>query len=208
MAITRELLKTAIPGITDDQIEAIMKEVGITETAHSEALRESTRLLEAAQTEASGLRDQIKARDDDIEALRKTVGSNEELSRQFADLQQKYNDDTSSLQSQLTAQAREHATERLFSGLKFTSEYAKKGAMAEFEAKQYTFDGKEFKGASEFIDALKNTPGALVEETPATPPADEPKGPQFAGPTHPTPPSEGVKFDFSGLNFVRKPPEK
>lgn len=218
MAIKRDFLKTVVEGITDEQLDKIMAEVGKTETAHNNTIAAKDADIAAKTTTINTLNAQLQTRDADIEKLRQEKGADADLQKKLDELQSKYDTETKTLNEQLTAQAQQFETERLFAGIEFTSDYAKQGAMAAFKEKKYRWDGKTFEGAEAFIDTLKKDAKAVVQPEPSP---DEGNGgdnggsqqqqqkpkPNFSQGTGSGTGSNTPTFDFSGYNFLRNPPE-
>lgn len=169
-------------------IDSIMDENGKDVQAGKNALAELTRV----SAERDGLKSQIADRDKDIKSLQKQVGDNADLATQLSNLQAKYDKDTSDLQARISEQSINHATEKFFAQFEFTSELAKKAAIAEFKEQKFKLDEKtgDFLGGKDWVEGLKKTnPGAFKAE----PNTDGDKGgagrsgnggnPYFVGPT-------------------------
>ncbi len=103
--MNREFVKTTIPGITDEQLNAIMTEYGKAVNAGNQAIE----TLKARDTEIAGLKGQITQRDKDIKDLQGKVKGNDDLTKQLDDLNAKYKTDTEALQKKLDDQAVDHA---------------------------------------------------------------------------------------------------
>lgn len=166
--MTRDFLRSAIEGITDEQITAILNENGkdLTESKNALALKEQE--LATVKTERDGLNTQIASRDEDIKDLQSQVKGNEGLEQQLKDLQDKYDKDTADLKNTLSEQAISHATEKFFTGVEFSSTLAKNAAMSQFKEQGFKLDEKtgEFIGGKDWLENLKKTePAAFkVEE--------------------------------------------
>ena len=160
MPFTRDFLKSQVPEITKEQLDAIMKEYG----------SEATRLNEtiaAITTERDGLKTQLSQRDEDLGKLKKEAEGSEALKKQFEELQSKYKTDTEKLTADLAQQQNDFAVDKLFSGIKFTSELAKKAAISEFKAQGFKMKDGKFEGGDAFIaDMKKNNASAFVVEEP------------------------------------------
>lgn len=207
MAITREFLEKL--GITEKTtLDAIMTENG-------NAIEEHKKVVETKDTEITGLKKQIGDRDNDIKELKKQTGNTAELNTKLTELQTKYDTDTKGLQEKLNDQAYDHAAEKYFDGYKFTSNAARKAALADFRTKKLKLADGKFEGADEFIAALKKEdPSAFAtEDKPAggaggqqQPPATPATKPQFTVGANQSQPGGGDKspFDF-GFTPVRTP---
>lgn len=157
MAITREFLRKLIDGISDENITAIINEAQADKKKAEDDLVAKTKELETVTTERDGLKTQIADRDKDIKDLQIKVSGQADLEKQIKDLQDKYDKDTTDLNEKLSNQAYSHATEKFFSGVEFSSELAKQGAIAAFKEKGFTLDDKTgtFVGGKEWLDALQ-----------------------------------------------------
>ena len=219
MALTREFLKKLVDGISDENITSIINESQKdTQKAQSD-LQAKIQELQTVTTERDALKTQIGQRDDDIKALQKQVKGNEDLETQVKTLQDKYNADTKALTDKLSAQAREFASEKFFSSVKFSSELAKKAALADFAKENFQLDEKtgNFIGGTEWLEQLKKdqptafeaektdggTESAAQEETkPASPFFSNPNGSQQqnSGAKNDTP----FTFNFNGVREQKK----
>lgn len=157
MAMTREFLKRQIEGITDEQITAIINEAQADKKKAEDDLSAKTKELETVTTERDGLKGQIASRDKDIKDLQKKVNGQEGLEQQIKDLQDKYDKDTQTLNQQLSDQARSHAIDNFFSSVEFSSDFAKQGALAAFNEKNFMLDEKTgtFIGSKEWLETLQ-----------------------------------------------------
>lgn len=209
----RDFLKNTIPGITEEQMSAILNENGndLAELRGTIAAHEAT--IQTLTTERDGYKDQVADRDKDIKDLQDKAKGNDELTRQLGDLQTKYDNDTKALQKKLDDQAAEHATEAAFAGVPFASSLARRAAIAAFREKGYKpgSDGK-YAEAESFIAQLKrDDPAAFKpEEEKPEEPAPEPKPlPRFTSPmgSQLSAPESGSPLGLS-LHFVRKPPNR
>lgn len=91
--MNREKLKEL--GLTDEQIESIM-------AAHGSALTKALNESSTKDETISNLQEQLANRDKDLKKLQKSVKDNEELSSRFEELQEKYTQDTKSLNDQIS----------------------------------------------------------------------------------------------------------
>lgn len=137
-------------------VEAIMAEFGKYKTRTDNAIT-------ALTTERDGLKNQLgeaeKAiqsyKDMDVEGIKASV-------KQWED---KYNADTQALKGQLEAANYGFAVKEAASGLKFTSEGAKKAFLSDLTAKKLPVQEGKLLGMEDFIKAYKETdPGAFVPE--------------------------------------------
>lgn len=190
----REELKNL--GMTDEQIKFVMDENGKDINAQKSIIEQKDQQITALTTERDGLKTQVADRDKDIADLKKESGNTEELNKKLTDLQTKYDTDTKDLQGKLDAQARSHAAEKFYDKVEFTSTYAKKAAIAEFNAANLEFKDGAYVGADDFLKKQKtDNPDAFkVVEPPKDP---EPK-PKFADP-NPQPAKPKAKFSLAEM---------
>lgn len=180
----RDFLKKL--GLDDDMIDKVMaqhgKDIEAAKRAEADAQKQA---VAAKDTEITGLKEQIAQRDKDIKALQ---GSNDDaaaVKKQLEDLQGKYKTDTDALNKKLKDQKegfeRQTATEKFFAGVDFSSELARKAALAEFSDKAFKLENDVFVGGKEWLEDLrKNSPDAFK---PSGDPDDNPAGgkPNFGG---------------------------
>ena len=97
----REFLKQQIPGITEEQINAILNENGndLADLRSTISRHETT--INTLTTERDGYKTQLADRDKDIKELQGKAKGNEDLTKQLGELQTKYDTDTKALQKKL-----------------------------------------------------------------------------------------------------------
>lgn len=155
-------------------------------------------------TELEGVKKQLTAanttiqsyKDMDIEGIRQSA----------ADWETKYNTDTQKLKDDLAAQAYEHACDMAATGIKFSSNGARKAFIADLRDKKLTLENGKLLGLDDYVKSYKETdPGAFAPETPPpdAPPADTP---YFSKGTGGSDTKEKPKGSTFGFNFtgVRK----
>lgn len=194
----REELKKQ--GLTDEQIDYVMTENGKDVNAQKAIVEQKDQQITALTTERDGLKTQVADRDKDIEDLKKQSGNTDELNAKLTELQTKYDTDTQALQGKLDSQARTHAAERYFDKVEFSSAFAKKAAIAEFNSAGLEFKDGVFVGADDFLKKMKSeNPDAfkVVE-----PPKDPDPKPQFTNPNPKPDPKDTNPFSF-GFTAVR-----
>ncbi len=161
----REEIKTLIPEITKEALDAIMDMNG----KDIEAAKAN---ITALTTERDGLKAQLadantaiqSYKDMDIEGVKQSV----------KDWETKYNTDTQKLKDDLAAANYGFAVERAVSGLKFTSESAKKAFVADLTGKKLPVQEGKLLGLEDFTKTYRETdPGAFA-------PADDDKTPIFS----------------------------
>ncbi len=163
-------------GLTDEQVDQVMAINGDDVNASKAIIAQRDEQIKTLTTERDGLKDQVAARDKDIADIKKTAGDNSALTQQLSELQTKYNEDTAKLQKSLDDQARAHAIEGLFGKIEFTSAFAKRAAMKEFEAAGLEFKDGKFADADATIAKMKkDNPDAFKAETKPDPTPPKPK---------------------------------
>lgn len=194
----REELKNL--GLTDEQIKFVMDENGKDINAQKTIVEQKDQQIAALTTERDGLKTQVADRDKDIVDLKKQAGNSDELNQKLTELQTKYDTDTQALQGKLDTQARTHAAERYFDKVEFSSAFAKKAAIAEFNNAGLEFKDGAFIGADDFLKKMKTeNPDAFKV---AEPPKDPDPKPQFTNPNPKSDPKAENPFSF-GFTAVR-----
>ncbi len=144
--------------------------------------------FDAKETEITGLKEQLKNanaeiqsyKDMDIDSIKKSV----------SDWETKYNKDTQELQDKLVKKDYEYKVKEKVSGLKFTSESAKKSFMADLMEKNLKLENDTILGFDDFVKNYKETdPNAFESEQ---------KPPQFSNG------SNSGKVDLSNTDALRK----
>lgn len=162
----REFLKGL--ELDDETIDTIMAEHGKLVTKDKEKITELTKQINDANGEIQSYKDM------DIDSIRKSA----------EDWKTKYEEMEANQKAERERSIREERTNAFFNDVKFASNAAKEGVIAEFNKKGFKYDeeAQKFQGASEWLEDLKkNDTGAFVSEV-ATP--------KFtASPTAPTKPS-------------------
>ena len=158
MAFNREFLKKAFPEITKEQLDALMNEHGTELTSLNEKITAMT-------TERDGLKTQLTQRDVDFAELKKKAEGSDTLKTQLDEMQTKYKTDTEQLQASLTKQQVDFAVDKMFTGIKFTSDLAKEAAVAKFKSQNLKLKDGAFEGGDTFIADIKaKNPSAFVPE--------------------------------------------
>ena len=192
----RDFLKATIPGITDEQIKAIMDENG----KDIEAGNRAKEQISAKDQEINGLKSQITQLNSSIDELKKSAGDNEALKNQITQMQESHKSEVDKLNKQLSQQAYDHAAEDFFAGVKFKSTFAKTAIIADFKSKGYELKDGKFIGSDGYIDAVKKAdPSAFEDDAPAAPPA--PAGPKFTHQMTNNPQSSSGNKPLPGLFF-------
>lgn len=177
--------------LSDAAIEAIMAEHGKDITASQNTIQNLTTERDGLNAQLVDANKTIKSYTDmDIDGIKKSA----------ADWETKYKNDTKVLKDQLDAANYSFGVERAVSGLKFTSEGAKKSFMADLTAKKLQLQDGKLLGLDDFVKSYKESdPGAFAKED-KTPPAG-PAKPQFTNP-NPTASGNGGESNPFGFNFT------
>lgn len=177
-------------GLTDEQIGSIMAENGKDIEKYKkdvEKYKEQYDGTKASLEEANAAIQSYKEMD--IEGIKQSA----------EEWKSKYEADTQALNDQLAKKDYDYALNNYFSAMKFSSESAKAGVVAQFREKGFKLEDGKFVGAEEFINSLKEKDAtAFVSEEPAQ---NEPL-PVFSRSTNPkvkTEPASGFGFNFSGV---------
>lgn len=204
-ALTFEELKTAIEA--DKSIKLVnLKDGGYV----------SQEKFDAKETELKGVKEQLTAANEQIESFK---GEDiEGIKAKVDEWKTKYDADTEDLRKQLEAQEIKHQRDMYFADVKFSSNAAKIGMMAEFDKQQFQLKDGVFQGADNWLEEQKkNDPASFVQEPtePEKPEEPEkPQTPQSALPKFVTSTSKGSgpsseqmqPFNF-GFRHVRQVPE-
>lgn len=115
------------------------------------------------KTRADGLEGQLKDANATIESYK---GMDIDGIKKSADeWKTKYETETANLQEQMKQQTYDYEAERYLSKYKFSSELAKKAALAEFREKKFQLQDGSFLGADDFMKQMKEAnPTAFVNE--------------------------------------------
>jgi len=148
-------------GLSEEQVNGIMK---LKSTAMSEmdTLNNKIALLttdkENLQKQLNDANEEIKSyKDMDIDSIKKSA----------SDWETKYNDLVKEQNDAKEKSIRDERTNAFFNDIKFASESAKAGVIAQFNAKDFKYDeeSKKFLGASEWLkDLQEKDSGAFLSE--------------------------------------------
>lgn len=137
----REEIREKIPDITDEQLEWLMAETG-----------RSIQSLAAVTAERDGLARQLDAANAKLEGYEPDWKTQVEAARQAT-------------AAQIAEMESGYAAERAVSGLKFSSESAKKAFLADLTAKKLPLQDGKLLGFEEFAERYKEAdPGAFIPE--------------------------------------------
>lgn len=161
----REFLKGLDLGngthLPDETVETIMTEYGKTEANLQNTITALTTERDGLQTQLTDANAAIQSyKDMDIDGIKQSA----------ANWETKYNTDTQALRDQLDATKYGYAVEQAITGMKFTSDSAKKAFTADLTAKKLPIQDGKLLGLEDFTKSYKETdPGAFAPET--TPPS-------------------------------------
>ena len=109
------------------------------------------------------LENQLKETNDKMQELSKV--DTEELKKQIADLQNKYEEDTKALNEKYQLREYDIKLNDYAKDLKFSSNSARKSFMSDLKAKELKFEDDKLVGFDDFVNSYKeNDPNAFMEE--------------------------------------------
>ena len=109
------------------------------------------------------LENQLKETNDKMQELSKVA--TEELKKQIADLQNKYEEDTKALNEKYQLREYDIKLNDYAKDLKFSSNSARKSFMSDLKAKELKFEDDKLVGFDDFVNSYKeNDPNAFMEE--------------------------------------------
>jgi len=152
----RDLLKDM--NLSEEQIDKIMSANG----NDIENAKGSAGDVEAIKQENDSLKSQITERDKDIKGLKKQAGSNDELTKQFEELQNKYETDTQNLQGELQSTKLNGALDSVLNGANVRNAKAAKALLNMDDIKLN--DKGELEGVGAQLDSLKKSDSYLFDE--------------------------------------------
>lgn len=182
-------------GLTDEQISSIMAENGKDVEKYKNSSEKYKQQYESTKASLDEANTTIQSyKDMDIEGIKKSAD----------DWKEKYEKNNAEMVAKLAQQERNHAMDTYFSQMKFSSESARRGIIAQFNEQNFDLKDGKFVGAEEFMNKLKETDaGAFaVEETENNP------LPTFSRGTNSNPaPNNKDAFNF-GFSGVRPRPKE
>ena len=183
-------------GLTDEQINSIMAENGKDVEKYKTSSEKYKQQFESTKASLDEANTTIQSyKDMDIESIKKSADEyKEKFEKKEAEMNQK-----------LAQKERDHQMDKYFSGLKFSSESAKRGIIAQFNEQNFDLKDGKFVGAEEFMNKLKETDaGAFAKEEPEDNPL-----PSFSRGTNSNPNPAGNKNNFGfGFSGVRSRPKE
>ena len=158
----REFIKQLLPDIDEGILDKIMDEAGKDVENHKQQISSLTTERDTLKTQLEEANASIQSyKDMDIDGIKEKV----------AEWEMKYNADTKALQEKLDAQAYGYAVEKVASGVKFSSNGAKKAFISDLTAKNLKLsdDGK-LEGFTDFLEQYKkDDPSAFKTDEPGKP---------------------------------------
>lgn len=127
--------------LDDETIDTIMAEHGKIVTKDKEKVAELTKQIEDVNKEIQSYKDM------DIDSIKKSA----------EDWETKYKEAVENQKAEKEKSIREERTNAFFNDVKFASESAKAGVIAQFNEKDFKYDeeAQKFQGASEWLEELK-----------------------------------------------------
>lgn len=144
--------------------------------------------FDAKETEITGLKEQLKNANAEIQSYKDM--DIDSIKQSVSDWEAKYNKDTQELQDKLVKKDYEYKVKEKVSGLKFTSESAKKSFIADLMQKNLKLENDTILGFDDFVKNYKETDPNAFE--------NEQKPPQFSNGSH------SGKVDLSNTDALRK----
>lgn len=145
--------------LSKEAVEAIMAEHGKTKGA-----LENT--ITALTTERDTLKTQLGEANEAIKGFEKL--DIDGIKAKTEEWETKYNTDTQALKNQLAAKEYEYSVNGAVSGLKFTSESARKAFVADLTAKELPVQDGKLLGLDDFVKSYKDSdPNAFASDDPA-----------------------------------------
>lgn len=117
------------------------------------------------KTQSDGLDGQLKTANAEIKSYKDM--DIDGIKTKAAEWEHKYTADTTALQEKMNRQAYDFEAERYLGKFKFSSDLAKKAALAEFKDKAFQLQDGAFLGAEDYMKQMKEAnPAAFVEDAP------------------------------------------
>ncbi|WP_279006112.1 phage scaffolding protein [Thomasclavelia cocleata] len=144
-------------GLNDEQISSIMAENGKDIEKYKKDVEKYKEQYEGTKESLDKANETIQSyKDMDIDSIKKSA----------EEWKSKYEADTSALNEQLAKKDYDYALNNYFSSMKFSSESARAGVIAQFKEKDFKLEDGKFVGAEEFINSLKEKDAsAFVDES-------------------------------------------
>lgn len=165
-------------GLTKEQIDEVMKMKGNLIIEKDTKIEELSKNLDSVTIERDDLKTQLKNANTEIQSYKDM--DVEGIKQKINDWETKYNEDTKALQEKLDKKDYDYKVKEKVSGLKFTSESAKKAFISDLTNKGLKVENDNLLGFDDFVKEYKQSdPGAFVpDEDP-----NQKSKPQFGSPT-------------------------
>ena len=151
--------KEVYEGLSDD----IKKEFDEKELIINDGTYIPKAKFDSLNEQKKDLENQLKETNDKVQELSKV--DTEELKKQIADLQSKYEEDTKALNEKYDKREYDIKLNNYAKDLKFSSNSAKKSFMNELKEKELKFEDDKLVGFDDFVSSYKeNDPSAFIEE--------------------------------------------
>lgn len=187
--MNREFLKEQ--GLSDEQIEAVMKEHG----KSINSIKEKADKVDGLESQIEDLNNQIADRDKQLKDLSKKAEGNEDLQQTIKDLQ-KQNDDTKKEYDSKIEQIKKES--KLELALKDAKARNPKAVKALLDDEKISLDGDNLIGLNEQLEALKESDAYLFGD-------DEPAGLKGRQPHPPVGEQKGItREDISKMSYKER----
>lgn len=167
-----------------ETIDSIMAE-------HGKFITESKEKAVELQNEIIELKKGVSEKDTKISELETKVSDIETVNTKLTELQTKYDTDTTNLKDQLSSKDYEYKVKEKVSGLKFTSESAKKLFINDLLTNKLEMENEDIKGFDDYVKTFKETDPSAFESNQ--------KKPVFAGKTGNEPVKTDGKLSYTEL---------
>lgn len=154
-------LKVGEETLPKEVVDSIMAEYG-------KAFKEKDEKISTLTTKTESLESQLKENNDKIKELSSIDA--DKLNEKIKTLTEKYDNDTKELNEKLSKQTYDYKIKDMTSGLKFSSESARKSFINDLSNKGLKLEDDKILGFDDFVNEYKESdPNAFAsEETPAT----------------------------------------
>lgn len=149
--MNREQLKEL--GLTDEQIESVMKE-------HGKTVNATKQELDTVTSERDNLKEQLIERDNQLNDISEKVKDSDELTAEINRLKEENKNATQELQEKLEKQAFEFSLEKALTGAKVRNPKAVKALL---DVESIKLDGEKLLGLDDQLKALQESDAYLFE---------------------------------------------
>lgn len=186
-------------GLTKEQIDEVMKLKSNSITEKDNRIDELSKNLDTVTTERDDLKTQLSNANTEIQSYKDM--DVEGIKQKINDWETKYNEDTKALQEKLDKKDYDYKVKEKVSGLKFTSESAKKAFISDLTNKGLKLENDNLLGFDDFVKEYKESdPGAFVpDEDP-----NQKQKPQFGSSTQGEQSGSSELDDFMDVMGITK----